>query len=107
MRARAVVSCRLGGKNAGGTHSRPELREWTRTSRPSGDVEGQKEEASTNVSVLSGQLSVTVPPPVLALHRLSSIYLATQHDESSNLCPFLSFSEAKFTPGLCPRLPAG
>jgi hypothetical protein len=62
MRARAVVGCRLGGKNAGGTHSRPELREWTRTSRPSGDVEGQKEEASTNVSVLSGQLSVTVPP---------------------------------------------
>jgi hypothetical protein len=44
---------------------------------------------------------------VLALHRLSSIYLATRHDESSNLCPFLSFSEAKFTPGLCPRLPAG
>jgi hypothetical protein len=67
MRAQAVVSCRLGRKNTDGTRSRPELRDWTRTSRPSGDVKGQKEEASTNVSVLSGLLSVTVPP----LYRLS------------------------------------
>src|ERR1700733_2046459 len=57
----AVVSCRLGGENADGTRSRPELREWTRTSRLSGDIKRQKEETSTNVSGLSERILVTVP----------------------------------------------
>jgi Ankyrin repeats (3 copies)/Ankyrin repeat len=50
MRARALVGYKLGGESADGTRSRPEEREWTRTSRPPGDVEGQKEGASINVS---------------------------------------------------------
>jgi hypothetical protein len=62
-----VVACGVGERGTDRRRLRPELREWTRTSRPSGDVKGQKEEASTNVSVLSGLLSVTVPP----LYRLS------------------------------------
>ena len=60
MRARALVGYKLGGESADGTRSRPEEREWTRTSRPPGDVEGQKEGASINVSVLSGQLSASL-----------------------------------------------
>jgi hypothetical protein len=63
----AVVSCRLGGKNADGTRSRPELREWPRTSRLSGDIKRQKEETSTNVSGLNERILVTVP----SLYRLS------------------------------------
>ena len=50
----AVVVSRLGGKDEDGTRSDPELREWSHTGKPSGDVEGKKEEAFTNVSVLSG-----------------------------------------------------
>jgi hypothetical protein len=68
VRARAaVVACRVGGRGADGTRSHPELQEWSHTGKPSRDVEGKKVEAFTNISMLSDQLSVTVPP----LHRLS------------------------------------
>jgi hypothetical protein len=41
VRARAaMVACRVGERGADGRRSRPELREWTYTSRPSGDIEG-------------------------------------------------------------------
>lgn len=50
MRVRAaVVGCRLGGKGEDGTRSYPELQEWSHTGKPSGNVEGTKEEAFTNV----------------------------------------------------------
>jgi hypothetical protein len=75
MRARALVDYRLGGESADGTRSRPEEREWTRTSRP---PERQKEEASINVSVLSGQLSASlasdsgasIPPRNQGVHQI-------------------------------------
>jgi hypothetical protein len=41
VRARAaVVACRVGERGADGRRSRPELREWTCTSRPSRDIKG-------------------------------------------------------------------
>jgi hypothetical protein len=67
-----MIACRVSERGADGRRSRPELREWTRTSRPSGDIKGWKEEAFTNVSVLSDQLSITVPP-AQALYRLSFV----------------------------------
>ena len=70
----AVVVSRLGGKDEDGTRSDPELREWSHTGKPSGGVEGKKEEAFTNVSVLSGQLSNLCSGPVQVL-----VYQATQH----------------------------
>src|SRR5271154_5696726 len=39
-----------------GTRSYPELQEWSHTGKPSGDIEGKKEEAFTNVSMLSRRL---------------------------------------------------
>jgi hypothetical protein len=68
VRARAaVVACRVGERGADGTRLHPELQEWSYTGKLSRDVKGKKEKAFTNVSMLSDQLSVTVPPP----HRLS------------------------------------
>jgi hypothetical protein len=85
-----MVAYRLSGENADRTRSCPELREWTPTSRPSRDVKGRKEEASTNVSVLSGQPLVTVPP----LYRLSirsrlSSYTARRIEQFIPSSPFL------------------
>ena len=42
--------------------SYPELQEWSHTGKPSGDVEGKKEEAVTNVSVLSRRTFVRRGP---------------------------------------------
>jgi len=61
MRTQAtVLSCGLGGKGEDGTY--PELQEWSHTGKPSGDVEGKKEEAVTNVSVLSRRTFVRRGP---------------------------------------------
>ena|SRR5271154_4010014 len=54
--------CRLDGRSADGTRSYPELRERTCTSGTPRDIEGEKAEVFTNVSVLSGQLSIFIPP---------------------------------------------
>ena len=65
MRARAaVISCKLGGKGEDRTRSYPELQEWSHIGKPSGDAEGKKEEAFTNVSMLSRRLSISVPSPI-------------------------------------------
>jgi hypothetical protein len=39
-------------------------KEWSHTSKPSGDVEEKKEEAFTNVSMLRGRLSISIPSPI-------------------------------------------
>ena len=41
----AMVDYKLDGKGKDGTRSHPELQEWSHTGKPSGDVEGKKEEA--------------------------------------------------------------
>jgi hypothetical protein len=75
----------------------PELQEWSYTGKPSRNVEGKKEEAFTNVSVLSRVTFNLRSRPYVG----SPPILATQHDESSNLS--FPFPEAKFIrvfPGL-------
>jgi hypothetical protein len=60
-----VVGCRLGGKGEDGTRSFISgITRMIHTGKPSGDIEGKKEEAFTNVSMLSRRLSISLPGPI-------------------------------------------
>ena len=84
----AVVGCRLGGKGAGKTRSHPALREW----QAALGHQGKKAKAFTKCKHVERAAFNLYSAPMQVF-----VYLATQHNESSNLPSPLS---AEFVSGL-------